>query len=208
MKKYGFLYLLIIASYCSYAQKRFIPGIKAGIAATQVDGDTYAGYNKPGPVFGATLTANISTKWTTQFEIYYIQKGARHNAKIDEGDYSFYLMRLNYMEVPLLFQYHLKKFVFDVGPSLGFLFSASEFDYGGKFQNQYPFYKTDLCYNLGVGYTLFKKISINWRYSYSILPIRRFPTYTGLWYDRNVQKNNVIMFSLIYQFKNANEEKK
>lgn len=197
-----------LIAYTSFAQKRFVPGIKLGIAATQVDGDTYAGYNKPGPIIGSTLTANINQKWTAQFEIYYIQKGSRHNANIEEGDYSFYLMRLNYMEVPVLFQYHLKKFIFDVGPSMGFLFSSREENYSGRFDNPYSFYSTDLCYNLGVSYTLIKNLSVNWRFSYSILPIRKFPTYTGLWYDRNVQKNNVIAFSLVYTFKKDNADEK
>lgn len=203
------LFVLAILPQISFSQKRFAPAIRLGLAATQVDGDTYAGYNKVGPVIGATLMGKINAKWSAQFEIDYIQKGSRHNADIDKGDYSFYLMRLNYIEVPLLFQYHQKKFRFDMGPSLAYLFGAREFDYSGEVQNQFDFKPTDLCANIGFSYTLINNLSVNWRFSYSLLPIRQFPTYSGLWYDRNVQKNNLFVFSLTYQFnkKKADEKK-
>lgn len=210
MKKEIFiLSLVLLGSLMSFSQKRFVPGLKAGIAATQVDGDTYGGYTKAGLMLGVTLTATINPKWSAQFEMDYIQKGSRHNADPDKGDYSFYMMRLNYIEVPVLLQYHQKKFIFDLGPSFAYLFKATEYDYGGIVQNQFAFNSTDVCINAGGGYTLIKNLSVNWRFSYSLLPIRKFPTYSGLWYDRNVQKNNLMVFSLIYKFngKSANEVK-
>ena len=87
--------------------QQFKAGALAGIATTQVDGDTYAGYNKAGLLAGGFVTHKFSpeSKWSASFEIRYIQKGSRKVPHPDKGDFADYKLKLNYAEVPLLLKY-------------------------------------------------------------------------------------------------------
>jgi hypothetical protein len=206
MRIYGPLFLLLIlVSSTSVAQKRFVPGLKLGATASQVDGDTYQGYHKVGPIAGATLSAKFNEKWSAQFEVFYIQKGAKHNGKPDEGDYSFFLMRLNYIEVPWLFQYHQKKFTFDLGPGFGYLISAKEYNFYGEIPGTNPFNSYELNGNIGLNYIIVHNLGISWRFSYSLLPIRNFNTGASYWFNQG-QVNNQLSFTLTYKFNGAKTE--
>ena len=194
----AFILLFFIASKTD-AQKRFIPGLKAGLSTSQVDGDTYTGYDKTGFDGGAFVTGKLSDKWSAQFEILFIQKGSKHNPNPDKGDYTFYKMQLNYMEVPVLVQYHLKKFTFELGPGFGYLLTAKEYNGYGELTGTLPFYQTEANFNLGISYTLFKNIGINWRYSSSFLAIRNHESGLGPWYNPG-EINKVMAFTVTYRF--------
>ncbi|MBK7030063.1 MAG: outer membrane beta-barrel protein [Bacteroidales bacterium] len=52
--------------------------------------------------------------------INYIQKGSRHNPDYDKGDLDKLIIRLGYVEMPLLYQYKLKSgFFLEAGTSIG-----------------------------------------------------------------------------------------
>src|ERR1700741_5656237 len=61
----------------------FRPVIYASLVASQVDGDTYAGYSKPGFMFGAGINRQLSKLFEVECGLTLIQKGARH---IPTGD--------------------------------------------------------------------------------------------------------------------------
>lgn len=200
MKKSIFISLsLFFITAFSSAQKRFQLGLKAGISTTQVEGDSYGGFHKAGIVGGPFVNGKINDKWSAQFEILFIQKGSKHVGDPDAGDYTYYYMGLNYMEVPVLFQYHQKKFTFEIGPGFGYLISHQEFNEYGEVFKPVPFNNTEISGDIGVSYDLFKRFSINWRYSNSLLPIRKFRSGVGRWYNPG-QRNNVLAFSITYQF--------
>ena len=106
MKRIIFVFTLISIVFQCQAQQRFKAGIKLGLSSSQVDGDTYAGYNKAGIDGGIFVNGKLSEKWTGQLEMMYIQKGSKHTGNQDKGDYSYYLLQFNYLEVPVLFQFH------------------------------------------------------------------------------------------------------
>lgn len=208
MKSSHHIYVLIILLFAVSqlkAQKRFIPGIKLGMTASQVDGDTYQGYHKAGPIAGATLTGKLSEKWSGQFEVFYVQKGSRHNGNPDEGDYSYYLMQLNYIEVPLLFQYHQKKFTFDLGPGFAYLFKSKEYNFYGEIFGNNPFNPLEVNGNVGLNYNILNNLGISWRFSYSLNTIRAYNTGASFWFNPG-QKNNQLSFTLTYQFNRAKTE--
>lgn len=201
-----FFILLLISCLNAKAQQRFTAGIKAGLSTSQVDGDSYSGYNKAGFIGGIYVDGKLNEKLSASFEMIFIQKGSKHNSNADMGDYSYYYLGLNYIEVPLLIQYHQKKFIFEIGPSFGYLISNKEYNEFGESFNPVPFKSTEIGGGLGVSYTLIKNLSINWRYSYSLLPIREFQLGTTAWRHRG-QWNNVLSFTLNYTFgKNAKAE--
>lgn len=209
MKKFNYIFFaVLLISFEIKAQQRFIAGVKAGLSTSQVAGDTYSGYDKVGFDGGAFVTGKLNEKWTGQFEIIYIQKGSKHNPNPDKGDYNYYYMGLDYIEVPVLFQYHQKKFSYEIGPGFSYLIREREYINGQDFTGARPFNKTEINFNLGISYTLFKNLEINWRFTNSITPIRRHasaaisqiqqPVY-GRWYNPG-QMNNVLAFTLTYQF--------
>lgn len=205
MKKLIFiLFFLITGIYTTQAQSRFRAGLKAGIATSQVHGDTYTGFHKFGFDGGATLNAKINEKWKAQFEILFVQKGSKHIGDANKGDFSFYLMHLNYVEVPILFQYQHKKFVFEIGPGIGYLISSKEADNNGDVINGIPFYSTEVSGSIGINYMIYKNFGINWRFTNSISPIRKFASGAST-VSNPGQRNNVLAFTLTYTFGNAEQ---
>ncbi len=177
----------------------FKAGLMLGLATTQVDGDGYAGYDKPGLTAGAFVNRSFGDRWSGEMEIYYVEKGSRHTPKPDYGDYTFFKMSLNYVEVPLLIRTQMGKFLFDGGPSLAFLLNYGVEDANGPEEIQTPFKQIDFCSNIGVSYQLLSKLSLNWRFQYSMIPIRTMAdlnSYRGL----RKQWNDVLSFTLHYQF--------
>ncbi len=206
MKNLVFIALILFLSIpMSRAQSRFKPGLKAGISTSQVEGDTYGGFDKAGFVGGATLNGKINEKWRAQFEILFVQKGSKHVGDGAKGDFSFYKMQLNYVEVPILLQYMQKKFTFEIGPGIGYLISAKEYDGIGELQNTIPFYTTEVSGSIGLSYQLYKNFAINWRFTNSLLPIRRFASGASN-FDKPGQLNNVLAFTLTYRFGQADEQ--
>ena len=61
MKKIIFLFVFLFAfAFFSEAQNRFNAGVKVGISTSQVEGDTYGGFNKAGIDGGITITAKLN----------------------------------------------------------------------------------------------------------------------------------------------------
>lgn len=207
MKRQLFFTLLFLI-FClgSFSQNRFRPGIKAGLSTTQVEGDTYTGFNKVGIDGGIYLQAKLNEKWCAQFEFLFVQKGSKHNANPDAGDYNFYLMQLNYLEVPILAQYKIRNFTVELGPGFGYLISHREFDYWTELTNVEPFSPIELSGSIGISYTLGGRVGMNWRYTNSILPIRTFTNPTVAATYNPGQRNNVLAFTLFYTFGKSNEQ--
>ena len=75
---YTVILFLFFLSYASVAQK-FQGGIAAGLVGSQVAGDTYSGYNKPGAYTGIWVRLALNDRSSLQTELSYFQKGSRHN---------------------------------------------------------------------------------------------------------------------------------
>ncbi len=197
--------LIVFVFHSATAQQRFKAGLKLGLSTSQVEGDTYAGFNKIGLAAGALVTGKFNDKWSAQFEMLYIQKGSKHNSNPDKGDYSFYYIAVNYIEVPVLLQYHQKKFTFELGPGFGYLVSEEEFNEVQILTGLSPFNKTEISLNIGISYVLINNWGFNWRYSNSLSSIRDYASGASTWFNPG-QRNNVLTFSLTYQFGNKKTE--
>lgn len=198
-----FLLLFFLSLTSSYAQL-FQAGLSSGISTSQYDGDGYSGYNKLGLSAGGFVKTDFNEKWSLQFEIIYIQKGAIRNPKPDKGYFNQYSIKLNYIEVPLLLKYTHKDLVFESGIGLGVLTKEEEVVNYLDITGMRPFNKTELGFNLGINYPLTKQFDINWRFTYSILPVRSFPA--GTTYFLNIGEcNNVMAFTLKYTFSQAKQ---
>ncbi len=148
----------------------FRPLFSLGLVGNQIDGDNQSGYNKVGPNGGIYINRAFSEKNEFEFGLTYIQKGARKNIDPEKGDYNFYKLRLNYVEVPFLLKHNIKKYKLEIGASAAYLFKSYEESNAGVLN--IPFRKLDISYNIGLNL----KLNENWiagtRISYSIIPIR------------------------------------
>lgn len=196
---YTVIIFLFFLSYASLAQK-FQGGVAVGLVGSQVAGDTYSGYHKPGAYGGLWVRLALKEHTSFQTEISYFQKGSRHNPDEQREDYTFYLMRLGYIEMPFLYQYHLKnKLMLEVGPSFSFLLhSYEEMDYMEVTYGDFSLFNPSFM--AGIGYTVTDRISVNFRINSSILNIRKAEvngTVNRL-FDQG-QYNDCILFFLSYK---------
>lgn len=152
-------------------------GIKAGIAASQISGDGYSGFNKAGIIFGGFAKINLRDKHHIQFEITYTQKGSRRNPKTSEGDNDFFLLRMDYIEVPILYQYDYRSFTFEAGPYVSTLVNS----YLENELGPYPlptkwnqFKNFDIGLTAGIAFNFNEHLIMSWRFSNSIIPVRDF----------------------------------
>jgi len=194
MKKNVILCLLFLGISTYIKAQSFDAGFVCGIAATQVDGDTYAGYDKAGPIIGIWVGHRINTDFYTRVEFRYAQKGS-FAKKVDEGvSSSYYRMRLNYFELPLIVGYRLRSgFNPIVGLSAGYLAKAKEMDQLGSFPSEdiQKFNKFEFAGLFGVEYNKSERWAFYLVFSYSFLPIRNQPTNPVNRWDKG-QYNNVL----------------
>ena len=194
MKKIIFFFSLIftiIVQSGDLKSQTFKPGIFGGIVTSQVGGDGYAGFNKLGVTFGGFVRYSLNEQWSMQFEIAYVQKGSRNSFSITTNDASqsseFFLLRLNYIEIPLLFKFDHNNIIYEGGLYYGQLASAyMEFrnDNGsGKvyrsldemnaiFDKDLKNY--DFGIIIGVGYKITDNILGSVRFSNSLIAIKEF----------------------------------
>ena len=150
----SFLAILIFSSLLAVTAKaqRFRGGVIAGISTTQIEGDGYGGFNKAGLQLGGFVNTDISEKFIGQFEINYINKGSKDPANHEIGKYDYYIIRINYVEIPVLLRYKFKKFIFDLGLSYGRLVKEKQEDSNGDVPQQGlkigPFKKNEIAYQL------------------------------------------------------------
>jgi hypothetical protein len=207
---------LYLIPYTSTAQ-HFKAGLLAGIATTQVDGDTYAGYDKAGLFAGASVSSRFSKapKWSVSFEITYIQKGSRKVPHPDKGDFADYKLKLDYAEVPLLLKYDFNlsdstgqshsSFTLFGGLAIGALVHSKEWDAFGVLPQGVPFQKTDLSTILGLSYSVSEHVGFDARTEYSVFPVRKggnisyYQNWTYKFFKPGYY-NNLIVFSLHYRF--------
>ena len=165
--------LLVLIALGIQAQN-FNAGFTLGIAATQVDGDGYGGFDKAGPVGGIWVSSNFHRNWFGRMELRYTQKGSY--AKTSTETSSFYRMRLHYFEIPLLIGYRIVNgFQAIVGLSAGYLGSAQEMTDLGSFPDEDidAFKKFELAEIVGIEYNYSENWAIGTYFSYSLAPIRK-----------------------------------
>jgi hypothetical protein len=197
MRSFYALLLLLLISLSAQSQ-RFTGELIGGMAGTQVSGDQLSGFDKGGILTGAGVKMKLGTKSDLGFRILYFQKGSRKPSDLENGDPSYYLLRLNYLEVPILYRNKIyKKFFVEAGPSIGFLVGSSEQDQDGELALRTEFNDLDFSAALGLGYSLSPKADFTFGYYQSLIPVR--PHSGNAQYRLNQgQYNSSITFTLTY----------
>ena len=180
--------------------QQFQGGAAAGLVGSQVAGDTYSGFDKPGAYVGIWVRLSLSERASLQTELSYFQKGSRHNPDEKRQDMTFYLLRLGYIEMPFLYQYNLKsKITLEVGPSFSLLLhSYEERDYLGI--NYGKISLINPSFMAGIRYPINEKLSVHFRMDSSILSIRADEANGGVYrFLDHGQYNDCILFFVSYK---------
>lgn len=198
--KLFYVFFLMLTSSFVFAQ-RFDGGLLAGLNASQVEGDIYRGYHKPGFVGGFYVETDIAPAVFMAMEIKYSQKGSRK--KVTEKDPDKYIMRLGYVDIPVYAAFRTNdKGAVVAGLSTGFLINSKEFDNYGEFpkEDQNAFNTIDLQPFLGFQFDFLDNLKADLRIAFSVLPIRGRQGEDGTnYYWQNNQFNNVITLAAYYQ---------
>lgn len=170
----------------------FTGGFRIGMTGSQVQGDQISGFDKAGLTGGFMVGLPVDDFSTLDLELLFVQKGSRRNPTKD--NLTKYIMRLNYIEVPLMYRRRLKSdFGFEAGLSFGILLKNTEVEYdiNGLMPGRPPFKEYEVAAHAGFRYYLDDKNSLNLRYSNSVLPIR--PHSGGVVYYLNRGQYNLVL---------------
>ena len=203
IKKYILFTLFIYFVTVAFAQE-FHGGVMGGIAGTQVAGDSFSGYNKAGIFIGGYVNLDIGEKSSMQMELTYFQKGSRQNPR-EENGYISYILRLNYIEMPLLYQYKAGKFKIEGGPSLGFLlgyYEESNQDIISNLPNYNKPARISLQINLGASYFVTEHIGVGLRTNNSLMNVFSRNQTGDIWrfFDYG-RYNDSLVIMVFYQFR-------
>jgi hypothetical protein len=176
--------------YSSIAQNAEF-GAKAGLNVSNVT-DSYYGdmSSRAGLNAGVLIHIPLERSWSLQPEIYYSGEGGKYYT-----DYEHQLV-LKYINVPLLFQYHVNRNVFlQTGPQAGFLTRAKDlignFETGNYFTPDFK--NVDFAWVFGLGFVSSSGLGIDARYNAGLSNINNI--------GGNVMRNNVLQIDLFYLFK-------
>ena len=192
-------FLLIGLMFVSIAanSQNIRAGILAGFNATQVDGDNLAGYSKFGWNFGGLAIVPLSERFSVSLEILYSQKGSKSKPSRNNPTKSF-LMKVDYADVPLLFNYHDRNLMFGAGVDIGTVVRyKEEIDGIENVFSTIPTKRRDYSLILNGIYFVNPHFGINVRWAYSIVPF----AFSNISNKPNKgQYHNMITFRLVFVF--------
>ena len=202
MKKIFSLAIIALFSCAHLHSQEFNAGFTAGINMSQVSGDGNSGFNKAGLIAGLFSNVDVSPLINLQMEINYSQKGSRRNPNTSEGDTDFFLLRMNYIEIPVVARIDYKKFTFEAGAYYGQLINYHLEDELGEFDipeelNQFNNY--DVGVIAGIYFKFTESLIMNWRYSNSAIHFRQYDSEARFLFDSGMF-HNVLSVNVRYVF--------
>ena len=198
------MFLILLTAQQAKAQS-FAGGALLGFNASQVSGDNLGGYDKAGISGGFFVNKTLNEKSELEMRITYSAKGSRDVPNFEKGKYTAYYLKLNYVEVPILYRYKFKMVWLMAGLLGGYLISSSIANESGPYpeisvENR-PFKKYEVCTQLGVALPFADhwEAELKSADTFALLPVR--PHASGANFRLNFgQLNSVLAFSLKYRF--------
>lgn len=109
MKKLLLFVVFAFAFSINMMSQNFYGGLILGGNVSQVGGDARGGYNKVGVVGGAFAGLKLTEDFDVQMEMKYIQKGSYSTDIENRPAFDPYLIKLDYIDLPIVFSYNLNK---------------------------------------------------------------------------------------------------
>ncbi|MBS1774273.1 MAG: outer membrane beta-barrel protein [Bacteroidetes bacterium] len=184
----------------------FYGGITAGANFSTVDGDGYGGYHKVGLNAGGIVYIKVLKRLFVSMEILYTEKGSvgvmEYNNYYTGTGFDKYYLKLNYAEVPVIFNFQLdKRWQIGVGASYGQLVKVKEEAVTQQYYNfdpaTHPFHKQDYNFVIKGSMQIGDGLFVNAKYQYSLSTIRDANN-IPLGYGGGAQYNNFFNLGLMY----------
>jgi len=202
-----FIFVLLYIFNFNVPSQEFHGGVLLGLTASQVDGDSYAGYDKLGIQGGIFVTRELTSYLDARLEIRYASRGARNPASDDNT--GSYLLALHYVDLPVMGALRIKNYgSFELGLIPGYLFAVNGEDDNGTLLDGalVDFRKFDLGILVGGNIRIAEKFSLSLRYSYSIFSIRESAGDNYSWFGKifghsHGDFNNYLTMGINYQIR-------
>ncbi len=205
--------LIGLLSFSVTVKAQFIKGaVIGGVNLSQVDGDEVYGFKKFGANVGAAAIIPFTDHWEVSIETIFSQKGSHQRPQREDSLTGEYLLKLNYLDIPVLVHYNDKDIVtFGLGFSYGRLTHVEEYEHGRKIETTTidgPYSRSDINAIADIRFRVWQRLKFNLRYSYSLKKIRTrefTPPYVDPW--TRDQYNNFWSFRMIYVINEKQSER-
>ncbi len=178
------LFLFLFSLLVNTARSQEAPseaGLKGGLsfATFSSSGSSQSVFNNPGFVLGVYANYRLASSFSLQPEVLYIEKGAT----VSDSDID-YRLQINYIDVPILAQYHLGDNAFGprffAGPYVSFALSSfsnvAVVDQNRLTPDEWLGHTNDVLFGLAAGLGIDREISqrnffLEVRYHFGISPV-------------------------------------
>lgn len=189
MKKVLLIVAVSVMSFMAGAQHVNF-GIKGGGNLSSVSGNDYDYKSTGGLAAGLLAHIHLNRQFAIQPEAYYSGQGAKYSTLLSKDNE----LKLNYVNVPVLLQFMFDNgFRLQTGPQVGFLTSAKVKSGGNSADVSNNIKPIDFSWPAGIGYISPSGFGADVRYNIGLSDISKASN-TSL-------KNNVLSFTLFYQFR-------
>lgn len=217
MRKNSLLLCLLLGLALNSIQGQIFKGqVIGGLNVAQIDGDEVYGYKKWGSNIGlgVIFPINKKKKLMISLETIYNQKGSvQRKTAVDTFPENWkYRAFLDYLEAPVMIHIEDKETVtFGLGFSWGRLVGIREYENGKLVENttltSRVFNRNDWNFLADIRFRLWRQLKFNFRYAYSIVPIRERDFIKNGVQTRK-QYNNMLTMRLIYIINEKKEARK
>ena len=180
--------------------QQFNAGIFGGMNISQVDGDSFKGFNKVGFTTGFFVNRLIEGHFYWQAEIKYGTRGVYEGPS--DGNPTLYKSSYHIVELPLSINYLFdEKIMLELGTSPEVLITTRYWDENGLLdKSSYPDNRRfGLSVFAGIGYWFNDRMMAGLRYTNSAIPFRDPEEWNNPQYRGNF--HNVISVTLGFRFK-------
>ena len=175
---FSFFVLIGLGQEDAKAKKRQQKGefsalVRVGVVSSQILGDNFGGYNKPGFSGGIGTFTKISERFIFQLELNYSTRGSRERSTKTKPIPFPMRLEPHYLDVPLLLKTNISIFEIEFGVTNGFLLFHREWIGNSKTPNNqhtWDFNRYELAGNLGINTAFSTKWHVNARFHYSLIP--------------------------------------
>ncbi len=172
-----------------------------GLNASQIDGDTYSGYNYPGLDAGVGVQVKFHKLLSVSLEMNYSMKGAKQAFLFKTAPQTLqkYMTQADYIEVPVTFNIQDAKYVmFSIGLSPGYMIRYKQRNEQGDDITDNPFFglkKFDLEGMAALHVFVKQQFGFGLKFAYSLI---KLGGPTGNLSRANGRYNNVLTLRFMY----------
>jgi|ADGO01.1.fsa_nt_gi hypothetical protein len=131
----------------SFSQAQVRIGLKGGVNLANLNADGIDSKMKIAFNAGAIAKFSVTNAFSIQPEVLYSSQGTT----LEEMDVKF---EMNYINIPVMFQYNVMGFILETGPQLGILASAKGKADGQSEDIKDMFKSIDFSWGIGAGYQM------------------------------------------------------